>query len=118
MTDTLNGNVQEYPNRDGFRNFYWAPYIIADWEEVWCALWDCGLKWEWQNSDRYARRVGDVYNLFAVHNDAYRLDMAFPLPGIEAIKRIREWLLDFHIDNPKATLATNLIREWIKNYVE
>ena len=108
----------EASGRRGFKNFTWSMEAVRDWEEVWDALWACEIKWEWQNTDRYARRRGKEYNLFVVHNDAARLDMAFPLPEINAIKDLNNWLLGAHIDNNKASTATNLIRKWIKNYVE
>ena len=51
------------------------------------------------------------------YDDAAKLDMAFPLPGIHAIKELNDWLLDTHIDDNKASEATNLIRKWIQDYV-
>jgi len=51
----------ELTGRVGFKNFTWTTEAIADWQPVWYALWACGIKWEWQNSDRYARRKGDTY---------------------------------------------------------
>ena len=106
-----------YPGRYGFKNFTWTPPALNDWEEVWDSLWRIGIKWEWQNSDRYARRYGDTFNLFAVHNDAVRLDMAIPLPGLEVILGIQEYLLDLSRDDHQVDEVTNLIRKWIKNYV-
>ncbi len=111
------GDEDPYPARHGFRNFTWVHSAIAEWELVWNALWRIGIKWEWQNSDRYARRRGEIYNLFACHNDAMRLDMAIPLPGIEVILGIHEYLLDLPTDDHHVDEATNLIRKWIKNYV-
>jgi len=108
----------ELTGRVGFRNFTWTTEAIADWEHVWNALWACGIKWEWQNSDRYVRRRGEIFDRFAVHNDAVKLDMAIPLPGIHVIKKLNDWLLDAHISDHNATEATNLIRKWIQNYVE
>ena len=106
-----------YPDRKGFKNFRWTPDAINDWEDAWNILWKLGIKWEWQNSDRYARRRGDLFNLFAVHNDAQRLDMAVPLPGIEVIGAMENWLLGAHIDNSLASEAINIIRKWRKKYV-
>ena len=106
-----------YPGRHGFRNFTWTTEALQEWEDVWNALWHIGVKWEWQNSDRYARRRGEIYNLFACHNDAVGLDMTIPLPGIEVILGIHEYLLDLPRDDHRVDEATNLIRKWIKNYV-
>lgn len=92
--------VLDYPNRKGLRNFTWTNAAISDWEEIWHQLWRFGYKWEWQNGDRYARRYGDVFNLFAVHNDAGRLDMAIPLPQIHVIEETMERLLDDPADDP------------------
>ena len=110
------GDTNPYPKRTGFRNFAWTTDAIKKWEEVWHALWRIGIKWEWQNSDRYARRRGKIYNLFACHNDAVGLDMAIPLPGIEVILGIHEHLLDLPTDHKQVDEATKLIREWIGNY--
>jgi len=104
--------------RAGFRNFSWTQGAMKEWDAVWTALWKIGIKWEWQNGDWYARRYGDVYNKYMVHNDAMRLDMAIPLPGVEVIPKMANWLLGAHINNRNATEALNLIRKWIKNYVE
>lgn len=101
-----------------FRNFTWTQSAIKDWEEVWHSLWKMGFMWEWQNSDRYARKRGDIYNLFAVHNDPERLDMAIPLPGLSVILEMHEYLLDLPTDDPEADRATNLIRKWIRKYAE
>jgi hypothetical protein len=106
-----------YPARYGFKNFAWTTEAISEWEEVWHGLWRIGIKWEWQNSDRYARRYGDTFNLFAVHDDAVRLDMATPLPGLEVILSIQEYLLDLPTDDHQVDEVTNLIRKWVKNYV-
>ena len=108
----------ELTGRVGFKNFTWTIEAIADWKNVWNALWACGIKWEWQNSDRYARPRGEIFDLFTVHNDAIRLDMAVPLPAVHTIKELNDWLLDTHIDDHKASEATNLIRKWIEDYVE
>jgi len=104
--------------RYGFSNFAWTIEAIDSWERVWAALWKIGIKWEWQNSDRYARRRGDTFNLFAVHNDAVRLDMTIPLPGREVILEMHEYLLDLPTDDFRVDEPTNLIRRWIKEYVE
>jgi len=106
-----------YPGRRGFKNFTWTAPALNDWEDVWNFLWRIGIKWEWQNSDRYARRYGDTFNLFAVYNDAARLDMATPLPGVEVILGIQEYLLDLPTDDCQVDEVTNLIRKWVKNYV-
>jgi hypothetical protein len=106
-----------YPERAGFKNFTWTDEAMGDWEEVWTTLWRIGIKWEWQNSDRYARRYGDTFNLFACHNDAVRLDMALPLPGLDVIIAMREHLLDLPTDDCRVDEATNLIRKWIEKYV-
>ena len=111
------GSGSMWPKRKGFNNFTWTPEAIAEWEEVWNSLWGIGIKWEWQNSDRYARRYGDTYNLFACHNDAIRLDMAVPLPGLEVVRAMREHLLDAPTDDVRVDEATNLIRKWIEKYV-
>ena len=67
---------------------------------------------------RYARKRGDIYNLFSVHDDPERLDMAVPLPGVNTISEMHEYLLDLPTDDPLADHATNLIRKWIKEHVE
>ena len=105
------------PPRFGFRNFSWTQEAMNGWDEVWGALWKIGVKWEWQNGDWYARRYGDVYNKYMVHNDAMRLDMTIPLPGREVILEIHEHLLDLATDDPRVDHATNLIRKWTANYV-
>jgi hypothetical protein len=102
--------------RTGFRNFSWTQGAMNEWDGVWEALWKIGIKWEWQNGDWYARRYGDVYNKYMVHNDAMRLDMTIPLPSREVILEMREHLLDLSTDDPRVDLTTNLIRKWIKNY--
>ena len=105
-------------SQHGFSNFTWTDEAIDSWEKVWGSLWRIGIKWEWQNSDRYARRYGDTFKLFGVHNDAVRLDMAIPLPGREIILEIHEYLLDLPTDDSRVNEATNLIRKWIRDYVE
>lgn len=71
-----------------FCNFRWTEEAIRDWEDCWASLWESGYKWEWSNRDLYARRRGDSYDIFLVHNDAHRLDMAIPLPQIDTIRTI------------------------------
>jgi len=104
--------------RRGFSNFTWTTEAIDRWEAVWSALWKIGIKWEWQNRDPYARRRGNIFNVFAVHDDAVRLDMAVPLPGREIVLQIHEHLLDLPPDDPRVNDAINLIRKWIRDYVE
>ena len=111
------GTGSDWPKRKGFRNFTWTTEAIGEWEDAWNALWRVGIKWEWQNSDRYARGFGEAYNLFSVYNDAERLDMAVPLPSREIILGMHEYLLDLPTDDYLVDEATNLIRKWIKNYV-
>jgi|19_taG_2_1085344.scaffolds.fasta_scaffold26306_5 hypothetical protein len=103
--------------RHGFRNFSWTQTATKEWHHVWAALWKVGVKWEWQNGDWYARKYGDVYNKFMVHNDATQLDMTIPLPSREIILEIHEYLLDLPTDDSRVDEATNLIRKWIKEYV-
>ena len=110
------GNLEPYPERKGLRNFTWTNDAINDWEEIWHELWRFGYKWEWQNSDRYARRRGDTFNLFAVNNDAVRLDMAIPLPGIEVIEEVREQVLDDRDEAHKLDQLVGTIDRWLKNH--
>ena len=109
--------VWETTPRVGYRNFSWTQETMKEWDEVWEALWKIGIKWEWQNGDWYARRYGDVYNKYIVHNDAMRLDMTIPMPGREVILQMLEHLLDLATDDPHVDRATNLIRKWTANYV-
>ncbi len=102
--------------RYGFKNFRWTQEAIHEWEKVWCSLWRIGIKWEWQNGDKYARRRGDLYAVFSVHNDAMRLDMTVPLPNRDAVVEMYEYLLDLPTDDFEVDEASNLIRKWIKNY--
>ncbi len=111
------GDDNPHPDRVGFKNFTWTNDSIREWEQTWHALWRIGIKWEWQNSDRYAQKRGDNYHLFAVHNDAAKLDMVVPLPAISAILEIHEYLLDLPTDDHHVDDATNLLRKWMKNYV-
>lgn len=106
----------DHPERKGLRNFMWTIDAIADWEEIWHQLWHVGYKWEWQNCDRYARRRGETFNLFSVHNDAVRLDMAIPLPGIIVLYQIRESLLDNPGDDPKLDHAVGAVDRWLNKY--
>ena len=117
LWDMEHGDPNPYPARQGLKNFIWTNAAVSDWEDTWNALWHIGIKWEWQNSDRYARGYGDKYTFFACHNDAVRLDMAIPLPGIDAVLKMHEYLLDLPTDDYKVDEATNLIRKWIRNYV-
>jgi hypothetical protein len=110
------GNLDMYPERKGLRNFTWTNDAISDWEKIWHQLWRFGYKWEWQNCDRYARRRGDTFNLFAVHNDAVRLDMAIPLPGIEVIEEVREQVLDDRDEAHQLDQLVGTIDRWLKNH--
>jgi hypothetical protein len=107
-----------YSPRHGFSNFMWTTEAIDEWEAVWDALWRIGIKWDWQNTDKYARRYGDTFTLFAVHNDAIRLDMTIPLPNRDIILDIHEYLLDLPEDDFNVDTATNLIRGWIGKYYD
>ena len=105
-----------YPDRKALRNFTWTDEAISDWEDIWHDLWWLGYKWEWQNSDRYARRYGDTFNRFSVHNDAVRLDMAIPLPGTLVIYQIRETLLASVSDDHRIDHVLGKINRWLKNH--
>jgi hypothetical protein len=105
-----------HPNRKGLRNFTWTNDAIREWEEIWHGLWRFGYKWEWQNADRYARRYGETFNLFACHDDAARLDMATPLPGIIVIEEVRELLLDDINDANELDHLIGAIDRWLKIY--
>ncbi len=106
----------DHPERKGLRNFTWTNDAINDWEEIWHELWHFGYKWEWQNADRYARRRGETFNLFAVHNDAVRLDMAIPLPGVVIIEEIREKILDDDNTAHELDQLVGTIDRWLKTY--
>ena len=106
----------DHPDRRGLRNFTWTVDAINDWEHIWHALWKLGYKWEWQNADRYARRYGETFNLFACHDDAVRLDMAIPLPGIEVVEEARELLLDDPGDTNELDHLVGAIDRWLKTY--
>ena len=110
------GNLDVYPERKGLRNFTWTNDAINEWEEIWHQLWRFGYKWEWQNADRYARRRGDTFNLFAVHNDAVRLDMAIPLPGIVVIEEAREKVLEDVNDAHELDQLVGTIDRWLKKH--
>ena len=110
------GNLDDDPGRKGLRNFAWTNDAINDWEDIWHDLWRLGYKWEWQNADRYARRYGETFNLFAVHNDAVRLDMAIPLPGIVTLYEIRESLLINPGDVHRLDHAVGAVDRWLKKY--
>ena len=110
------GDENPYPDRKALRNFTWTNDAISDWEDIWHDLWRLGYKWEWQNSDRYARRYGDTFNLFAVHIDAVRLDMAIPLPGIVAFYEIRESLLGDPGDDHRLDHAVGAVDRWLEKY--
>jgi hypothetical protein len=100
------------------KNFIWSDEAISDWEEIWGLLWRMGVVWEWQNGDRYARRYGETFQLFAVYNDPERLDMALPLPQLHVVDSISNWLLGAHVDDVQATNVGNLLRKWSVKYVE
>ena len=117
MTDLLDDHWEDFPHRTGFANFVWTPETMAEWEAIWSLLWNLNVKWEWHNGDRYARRRGDHFDIFAVHEDAYRLDMAIPLPGIEVINNIATWLCLMRADDSRAVHTLNLLEGWIKRYV-
>ena len=106
----------DHPDREGLRNFTWTNDAITDWEEIWHQLWRFGYKWEWQNGDRYARGYGETYNLFAVHNDAVRLDMAIPLPGIEVVEEARELVLGDANDTHELDQLVGTIDRWLKKH--
>ena len=106
----------DHPDRKGLRNFTWTNDAIRGWEEIWHGLWHFGYKWEWQNSDRYARGYGETYRLYACYDDAVRLDMAIPLPGIIVIEEIREMLLDNINDANELDHLVGSIDRWLKTY--
>lgn len=110
------GNLDVYPERKGLRNFTWTNDAINEWEQIWHQLWRFGYKWEWQNSDRYARRRGETFNLFAVHNDAVRLDMAIPLPGINVIEEAREMVLGDANDAHELDQLVGTIDRWLQTH--
>ena len=105
----------DHPERKGLRNFTWTNEAINDWEEIWHQLWRFGYKWEWQNADRYARRRGDIFNLFAVHNDAVRLDMAIPLPGVEVIVDLQKSVCNGN-GGEAASDVSHKLSHWLENH--
>ena len=111
-----NPNFIDHPDRKGLRNFTWTHDAIDEWEDIWHQLWRYGYKWEWQNSDRYARRYGEIFNLYAVHNDAVRLDMAIPLPGVVIIEEIRERILDDDDTAHELDQLVGTIDRWLKTH--
>ena len=54
--------------------------------------------------------------MFAVHNDAARLDMAVPLPGIVKFYEIRESLLSNPSDDQRLDHAVGAVDRWLKKY--
>ena len=116
LYQNMNPATDTHPRRKGLRNFTWTLDAINDWESIWHTLWHLGYKWEWQNADRYARRYGDTFNFFACHDDAVRLDMAIPLPGVEAIRSARESLLDDPADDHRLDHAVGAIDAWLAKY--
>ena len=119
MTKLYEGTATEedpYPDRKSLRGFTWTNAAINDWESIWHDLWWLGYKWEWQNSDRYARRYGDTFNRFAVHDDAVRLEMAIPLPGIIVFYQIRESLLDNPGVDHNINHTIGNIDAWLKKH--
>tara|TARA_R110002020_G_scaffold53950_2_gene150758 strand:- start:3262 stop:3672 length:411 start_codon:yes stop_codon:yes gene_type:complete len=116
LYEDLDGHDNEYSDRKGLRNFAWTFEALNDWEEIWHNLWALNYKWEWQNSDRYVRRYGDKYNFFSCHNDAVRLDMAIPLPGIVVLYEIRESLLVNPGDDQRLDHAVGAVDSWLKKH--
>ncbi len=116
LYEDVSPDFVDHPTRKGLRNFTWTNAAINDWEEIWHQLWRLGYKWEWQNSDRYARRYGETFNLYAVHNDAVRLDMAIPLPGIVVIEEVREMILEDANDSPELDHLVATISRWLKSH--
>ncbi len=110
------GHIVENPNRTGLRNFTWTHAAIQDWEAIWHTLWQLGYKWEWQNYDRYVRRKGDEYMKFAVHDDAYRLDMAVPLPQLHVIEQTMERLLDDPADDPTIDHTVGALTRFLQEH--
>jgi hypothetical protein len=104
------------PDRKAIRNFTWTDEAISEWEDIWHDLWRLGYKWEWQNSDRYARRYGDTFKRFGVYNDALRLDMALPLPGVEVIHQIRENILDCSDEDQRYDHLVGKLSRWVDKH--
>ena len=116
LHEEIAGLTVDHPNRIGLRNFTWTIEAIEDWEQIWHSLWGLGYKWEWQNHDRYVRRKGDEYVKFAVHDDAYRLDMALPLPQIHVIEEAQEHLMDHQSDDPAIDYTVAAIARFLKTH--
>tara|TARA_Y100000310_G_scaffold22629_1_gene21664 strand:+ start:446 stop:814 length:369 start_codon:yes stop_codon:yes gene_type:complete len=118
MTKLYEGSIDDnpYPDRKALRNFTWTTEALGEWEDIWHELWHLGYKWEWQNSDRYARHFGERFNLYSCHNDAVRLDMAIPLPGLVVIYEIRESLLDDPGDDQRLDHVVGAIDAWLKKH--
>jgi len=96
-----------------FCNFRWTEEAIRDWEDCWAILWESGYKWEWSNRDLYARRrVERSYDIFSVHNDAHRLDMAIPLPQIDTIRTIHRELSGSVRSRP-SRLSAEILALWL-----
>ena len=112
-------NHISYPedrDRIGIRNFTWTVAAISAWEEIWNVLWYFGYKWEWQNSDRYARPFGETYKLYGCYNDAENLDMTIPLPQIHVIEEVREIILDRPDDDYRLDQLVGAIDRWLKEH--
>jgi len=116
LHEEIAGLIVDHPNRIGLRNFTWTIEAIEDWEQIWHSLWGLGYKWEWQNHDRYVRRKGDEYMKFAVHDDAYRLDMALPLPQIHVIEEAQEHLMDHRDDDPVIDYTVAAIARFLRTH--
>ena len=116
LYEDVSPDFVDHPARIGLRNFTWTNAAINDWEEIWHQLWRLGYKWEWQNSDRYVRRYGETFNLYAVHNDAVRLDMAIPLPGIVVIEEVRERILSDPRRDHALDQLVGTIDRWLKKH--
>jgi len=110
------GHIVENPERIGLRNFAWTHEAIEEWEVIWHTLWQLGYKWEWQNYDPYVRRRGDKFERFGVHDDAYRLDMAIPLPGVQIIEEVRQILLDDPGDDPRLDHTIGALGRWLEKH--
>ena len=116
LYENLDVPDDDHPRRKGLRNFTWTRDAIADWEVIWDELWRFDYKWEWQNSDRYARQNGETYNLFACHDDAERLDAAIPLPGIAVIEEVRGLILDDINTAHELDQLVGTIDRWLRTH--
>jgi len=116
LYENLDDPDDDHPYRKGLRNFIWTRDAIADWEAIWDELWRFNYKWEWQNSDRYARQNGETYNLFACHDDAVRLDAAIPLPGINVIEEVRGLILDDINTAHELDQLVGTIDNWLRDH--